>query len=278
MPFKILENRRLTPNTMSMLVSAPRIAAAHKAGQFVILRAHEKGERIPLTVAEKDSDLGTIRLIFQTIGKSTRLLAEKKAGDWLPDVAGPLGSPTHIECYGRVICVSGGIGAAAAYPIAAAFKKVGNYVVSILGAQRADLLILEKELLQCSDELEICTDDGSRGRAGLVTIPLKERIDTDRPDFVLAVGPLPMMRAVAELTRQEKIPTMVSLNSVMIDGTGMCGGCRVEVGGHTRFTCVDGPEFDAHQIDFAVAAKRLKLYHEHEKCSLDRYMDQTKRS
>lgn len=279
MSYAVTEKKTLTKNVYEITVAAPRVARKHEPGQFVLLRVHEKGERIPLTVADKDPKKGTITLIFQVVGKTTQLLSELKVGDVILDVAGPLGNPTHLERFGTVICVSGGVGTAAIYPMAKALKAMGNHVVSILGAQSQTLLILESEMQKASNELLITTDDGSKGEKGFVTGALKKILErSEKPGCVIAIGPLPMMRAVAELTRPLNIKTIASFNTIMIDGTGMCGGCRVNVKGKAQFTCVDGPEFNAHEVDFDAVAKRLKAYCEQEKCSLDRYLQGQKKS
>lgn len=264
--YTITKTEELSPGVKLFVVQAPLIARKCRPGQFVILRIDEDGERIPLTIADFDRDAGTITLIFQEVGHSTRQLGTLAAGDSLLDLAGPLGKPTHIEKFGTVVCVGGGIGVAPVYPIARAFKEAGNKVVSIIGARNADLLIMEKEMAAVSDVLHITTDDGSKGRKGLVIHPLQEMIDAgEKIDLVMAIGPVIMMRSVANVTKPYNIPTVVSLNPIMVDGTGMCGGCRVSVGGKNQFACVDGPEFDAHQVDFDGLMVRQRMYHEHEK-------------
>jgi ferredoxin--NADP+ reductase len=263
---RILESKALSCEVFRMRIEAPLIAAEHRPGQFVILQLSEFGERIPLTIADADPAAGTITVIFQAVGKTTHLLAERRAGDQIPTVVGPLGTPTHIEKFGTVVGVGGGIGAAPLYPIARGMKAAGNRLVVILGARRADLLLLEDEMRAVADELIVCTDDGSRGRKALVTDPLKEVCArTPRPDLVVAIGPPVMMKFCAQATRPFGVPTVVSLNTIMVDGTGMCGGCRVTVGGKTRFVCVDGPEFDGHQVDFDLLTKRLRVYLDMEK-------------
>ncbi len=270
--FKIVQTRWLGPGVKRLEVQAPRIAAKQKPGQFVIVRVHDHGERIPLTIAASDVDAGTISLIVQGIGKTTRLINMLGAGDSLLDVAGPLGLPSHIDKFGSVVVIGGGVGAAIAWPTARALKQAGNHVVTILGARTSELVLLQEELSACSDQLLITTDDGSLGRKGLVTDVLKELLVGEQPpDFVLAIGPIPMMRGVAEVTRPFNVPTVVSLNSIMVDGTGMCGGCRVSVGGAAKFACVDGPEFDAHQVDFGVLAARASAYREAEQEALARF-------
>jgi ferredoxin--NADP+ reductase len=272
--FRILETRQLSPDVKLFRIDAPRIARKRQAGQFVIVRVHDHGERIPLTIADSDPDGGHVTLIVQGIGKTTKLLNSLEKGDAISDVVGPLGSPSEIERFGTVAVIGGGVGTAIAYPTAVALKNAGNRVISILGGRTRELVILEDEVRKTSDEVRVVTDDGSYGEKGLVTDALQAVIDSGtRLDYVLAIGPIPMMRAVAEVTRPHGIRTVVSLNSIMIDGTGMCGGCRVTVGGKSRFACVDGPEFDAHQVDFAVLAQRNSMYREAEARSLKRFME-----
>ena len=262
--FEILSNDTLAPNLHRLVVRAPRIAQARRPGQFVIVRADRGEERIPLTIGDADPASGTITLFIQAIGASTRKIVAIPAGGSLRDVAGPLGQPTQIEKWGRVACVGGGVGTAVLYPLAKALAAAGNEVTTIIGGRSGQYIILADELAAFSSELLITTEDGSRGRKGFVTAELAELIaDPARaPRVVLAVGPVPMMRAVAELTRPHGIETVVSLNPIMIDGTGMCGGCRVVVGGESRFACVDGPEFDGHLVDFDNLGARLATYRE----------------
>lgn len=245
-----------------MEIEAPLIAQERKPGQFIILQIDtERGERIPLTIADADAAKGTITLIFQTVGRTTHLLAEMQVGDTVPALLGPLGRPTHIAKVGHVVCVGGGIGVAPVHPIAQAMKAAGNRVTIIMGARTKELLILEAEMGKIADELIVLTDDGSYGRKGLVTQPLKELCErTPKPDLVVVAGPPIMMKFCAETTRPFAVPTVCSLNTIMIDGTGMCGGCRVTVGGETKFVCVDGPEFDGHLVDFDNMMKRLRAY------------------
>ncbi|MBP7495507.1 MAG: sulfide/dihydroorotate dehydrogenase-like FAD/NAD-binding protein [Spirochaetales bacterium] len=273
---KILSKKQLSEEVFRIVVEAPLIAEARKPGQFVIVQRNgEYAERIPLTIADADPVKGTITLIFQTVGKSTHKLAELKEGDFIQNILGPLGRPTHIERFGKVVCVGGGIGAAPMYPIAQGMKDAGNYLVVILGARTKDLLIMEEEMKALADELIVVTDDGSYGRKALVTEPLKELCESsDPPNCVVAIGPPIMMKFCAETTRPFGIKTIVSLNTIMIDGTGMCGGCRVMVGGETKFVCVDGPEFDGHLVDFNNMMLRLGAYKEveqkaHEECHLE---------
>ncbi len=272
--FRILETRQLSPDVKLFQIDAPRIARKRQAGQFVILRVHDHGERIPLTIADSDPEAGHVTLIVQGIGKTTKLLNSLEKGDAISDIVGPLGSPSEIERFGTVAVIGGGVGTAIAYPTAVALKNAGNRVISILGGRTRELVILEDEVRKTSDEVRVMTDDGSYGEKGLVTDALQAVIDSGaRLDYVLAIGPIPMMRAVAEVTRPHGIRTVVSLNSIMIDGTGMCGGCRVTVGGKSRFACVDGPEFDAHQVDFAVLAQRNSMYRAAEARSLKQFLD-----
>ena len=256
-----------------MTVRAPLIAEERKPGQFVILQLDDNfGERIPLTIADADPVEGSITLVFQTVGKTTHRLALLSEGDKIENLVGPLGQPTHIEKVGTVVCVGGGIGVAPLHPIAQGMKRAGNRVVIIIGARTKDLVILEDRMRAIADELIICTDDGSYGRKALVTAPLKELCERDlKPDLAVAIGPPIMMKFCAETTRPFGVPTVVSLNSIMIDGTGMCGGCRVTVGGETKFVCVDGPEFDGHKVDFDNMMKRMRAYKGSEAKAHDRY-------
>jgi ferredoxin--NADP+ reductase len=264
--YKITAKRRITPDVFMFKVLAPDIARKRKAGQFIIYRIDEEGERIPLTIADADADEGTLTLYFQTVGTSTLKLAALEEGDTILDVVGPLGTPTHIEKYGTVVCVGGGIGVAPVYPIAEVMKEAGNKVISIIGARTKELLIMEEEMGAVSDELLVCTDDGSYGEKGFVTDVLQGLIDRgEKIDLVVAIGPVVMMKFVSKVTEPYKIKTMVSLNSIMIDGSGMCGGCRVTIGGETRFVCVDGPEFDGHQVDYDELIQRQSIYLPEEK-------------
>lgn len=270
--FRVIDARWLAPDVKRFAIEAPRIAARQRPGQFVIVRVHEHGERIPLTIADSDTTRGTITLIVQGIGKTTRLINMLDEGQYLLDVIGPLGNPSEVRRYGTVVVIGGGVGTAIAWPTARALKGAGNRVLSILGARSGRFILLENELRAVSDRLFVTTDDGSYGCHGLVTDKLRELIERgERIDFVLAIGPIPMMRGVAEMTRPHGIPTMVSLNSIMVDGTGMCGGCRVLVGGRAKFACVDGPEFDAHQVDFDVLAQRNAMYRAAERDALERF-------
>jgi ferredoxin--NADP+ reductase len=270
--FEIVEARYLAPDVKRFRIRAPLIAKYRKPGQFVIVRVHEAGERIPLTIASSDAADGTITLIVQGIGKTTKHLNTLEAGAAVHDVVGPLGRPGDIRKVGTVVVIGGGVGAAIAYPTAVAHHDIGNRVVTILGGRTRDLVILEDEMRAVSDEMIVTTDDGSYGRKGLVIDPLNERLAEGwRPDLVMCVGPIPMMRAVAEATRPYGIETIASLNPIMVDGTGMCGGCRASVGGKTVFVCVDGPEFDAHQVDFGLLALRNRTYLMQEREALARF-------
>jgi ferredoxin/flavodoxin---NADP+ reductase len=265
---RILEKRSLTPVTRLFRVHAPLIAAAAQPGQFVIVRVREGGERIPLTIADYDRDAGVVTIVVQEVGVTTRLLGALAEGDDLLDIVGPLGEVPEIPVHGHIVGVAGGFGAAALLSIMRALKAGGERTTVIFGAREKDLLILTEELQEACDNLELCTDDGSVGFKGFVTARLEQLIEGEgpgRPDCVVAIGPMPMMRAVAETTRGPGIPTLVSLDPLMIDGTGMCGGCRVTVGGEVKFACVDGPIFDAHQVDFDEAVVRSKMYVKEEK-------------
>ncbi len=270
--FRILGAGFIAPGIKRFVIEAPRIARKHQAGQFVILRLNQQGERIPLTIESADPVRGTISIVVQSIGKTTHQLNALEAGDGILDVVGPLGKPSVIEKFGTVVVVGGGVGTALAYPTTAALKAAGNRVLSIVGGRNQDLVILEKEMRAVSDELYITTDDGSYGEKGLVTDKLRQLLAAEPIHLVLAVGPIPMMKAVADLTRDEKIHTVVSLNPIMIDGTGMCGGCRVLIGHKSQFACVDGPEFDAHEVNFDVLIQRNRMYRDAEKRSLDEYL------
>jgi len=267
--FKILHAEFLAPGIKRFTIDAPRIARKQKPGQFVILRVYEEGERIPITIERSDPQRGAINIVVQSAGKTTHLLNSLASGDSILDVVGPLGKPSHIEKFGTVVVMGGGVGTAMAYPTAAALKQAGNRVISIVGARTKELVILERELREVSDTLLVTTDDGTYADKGFVTDKLRQLIENGtRLDLVLAVGPIPMMRAVADMTRAHGIRTIVSLNPIMIDGTGMCGGCRVLVDGKSEFACVDGPEFDASRIDFAVLVERNAMYRAAEQKSM----------
>jgi len=257
---KIVEKKQLSENVVKFVVEAPMIAKSRKPGNFVILRIGSKGERIPLTIVDSDIERGTITLIVQNVGVSSGKLCQLNEGDEITDLVGPLGKATHIHQAGTVLALGGGVGIAPLYPIVEAMKKAGNRVITVLAARNKDLLILEEEMRQWSDEVIVMTDDGSYGRKGLVTEGAEEVIKREKVDECIAIGPAIMMKFCALLTKKYDIPTQVSLNTIMVDGTGMCGACRVTVNGETKFTCVDGPEFNAHQIDFDEMLKRLQAY------------------
>jgi len=270
--FKIVEARFLSPDVKLFRITAPRIAKRQKAGQFVILRVDETGERIPLTIAESDPQAGTVTIVVQGIGKTTKMLNQLEAGQAIADVVGPLGKASEIRNYGTCVVIGGGVGTAIAYPTAMALKKAGNHVITIIGGRNSQLVILEDEIRAFADEIIITTDDGSYGEKGLVIDPLQRMIAAGKKvNYVLAIGPIPMMRAVADVTREHGIKTVVSLNPIMVDGTGMCGGCRVLVAGKSQFACVDGPEFDAHQVDFDILTQRNAMYRDSERQSLERH-------
>lgn len=270
--YKILTKEVLAPSLYLFDIEAPMVARKAAAGQFVILRIHEEGERIPLTIADFNREQGTITCVFQEVGKTTRELGTLNQGDYIRDFVGPLGEPSHIEYFGKVVCVGGGVGVAPVHPIARALKEAGNEVIGIIGARTRELLFWEDKMKVACTELRITTDDGSYVRKGFVTDVLKEVIEEKgNINLCVAIGPLPMMRAVSNLTRDYNIKTIVSLNSVMVDGTGMCGCCRVTVGGQTKFACVDGPEFDGHQVDFAEMARRSVIYKSQEQLAMDKY-------
>jgi ferredoxin--NADP+ reductase len=265
---KIFSATFIAPNIKRFTIEAPKIALKRKAGQFVIIRLNDVGERIPLTIADSDSEKGTIDIIVQGIGKTTKELNSLEAGDFINDVVGPLGKASHIENFGTAVSIGGGVGTAIAYPTAVALKQAGNHTISIIGGRTKEFVILENEMKKVCDEVYVTTDDGSYGKHGFVTDQLKELIEKRKIDFVLAIGPIPMMKAVADVTREKGIQTVVSLNPIMVDGTGMCGGCRALVDNKTVFVCVDGPEFDAHKVDFKTLMTRNYSYLMEEKVSL----------
>ncbi len=272
MPFNIIDKEELVSTIHLMKIHAPRIARKALPGQFVILRIDETGERIPLTIADFDMEEGSITMIFQAVGKTTTQLSMLKTGDELADFTGPLGNPAHIENFGTVVLVGGGVGVAPVFPQARAFKDAGNKVISIIGARSANLLLWEDRMRETSDELYITTDDGTKGHHGFVTDIVKKILESGTPvDRVVAIGPPVMMRAVAGVTRPFNVKTIVSLNSIMVDGTGMCGSCRVLVANETKFACVDGPEFDAHLVDFTLLMNRLTIYQPEEKSAFEKY-------
>jgi ferredoxin--NADP+ reductase len=266
---KIFSATFIAPNIKRFTIHAPKIALKRKAGQFVIIRINEIGERIPLTIADSNSEKGTIDIIVQGIGKTTKELNALQSGDFIADVVGPLGKPSHIENFGTIVSIGGGVGTAIAYPTAVALKQAGNHTISIIGGRTKEFVILEDDMRKVCDEVFITTDDGSYGKHGFVTDQLKELIDNKKIDFVIAIGPIPMMKAVADVTRGKEIKTVVSLNPIMVDGTGMCGGCRATVDNKTVFVCVDGPEFDAHKVDFKTLMTRNQSYLMEEKESLE---------
>ncbi len=265
MGYKILAKKEICPNQFEMTVFAPYVVRNAKAGQFIIFRADKNGERVPLTIADVDKEKGELTIVFMAVGYSTKALAELNVGDEVADVVGPLGKPTDIKKYGTVVCLAGGYGAAPCYLIAKAFKEAGNKVYMIMGARNKDLIFWADKMKDACSELFITTDDGSMGEKGFVTGVLERLMGQEKIDYAIAVGPMPMMRAVAELTRDKGIYTEASMNPIMVDGTGMCGACRITVGGEVKFACVDGPDFDAHKIDFDEVINRTKIYKDQEK-------------
>ncbi len=257
---KIVAKEHFSEKVVKLVVEAPLIARARKAGHFVIVRVGEKGERIPLTIAAADVEAGTITLVVQAVGKSSSKLCALNPGDYITDVVGPLGKATHIERFGTVVCCGGGVGCAPLLPIVAAMKAAGNRVITVLAARTKELIILEEQMREHSDEVIIMTDDGSYGQKGLVTQGVEEVINREKVDLCVTIGPAVMMKFVSQLTQRYHVPTVASLNTIMVDGTGMCGACRITVGGKTRFVCIDGPEFDAHQVDFDEMLMRLSSY------------------
>ena len=257
---KIVSKEYFSEKVVKLVVEAPMIAKSRRAGHFVIVRSGDKGERIPLTIADADVANGTITLVIQAVGKSTEKICALNPGDYLTDVVGPLGQATHIENFGTVVCCGGGVGVAPLLPIIKAMKEAGNKVISVLAGRSKDLIILEDQVAQYSDEMIIMTDDGSYGKKGLVTNGVEEVINREKVDLVVTIGPAIMMKFVALLTKKYNVKTMCSLNTVMVDGTGMCGACRISIGGKTKFVCIDGPEFDAHQVDFDEMLMRLNAY------------------
>ncbi|MEE0996205.1 MAG: sulfide/dihydroorotate dehydrogenase-like FAD/NAD-binding protein [Paludibacteraceae bacterium] len=265
---KIVGKEYFSENVVKLEVEAPLIAKARRAGHFVIVRVGEKGERIPLTIASSDESKGTITLVVQKIGVSSSKLSALNVGDEITDLVGPLGKATHIENFGTVVCAGGGVGVAPMLPIVEALKKAGNRVVTVLAARTKDLVILEEQMRKHSDEVIIMTDDGSYGKKGLVTNGVEEIINREKVDLCVTIGPAVMMKFVSLLTKKYEVPTVASLNTIMVDGTGMCGACRITVGGKTKFVCVDGPEFDAHEVDFDEMLMRLSAYKEEEQNDL----------
>ncbi|MCK4605761.1 MAG: sulfide/dihydroorotate dehydrogenase-like FAD/NAD-binding protein [candidate division Zixibacteria bacterium] len=271
---RVIDNVQIGPMVWKMRVHFPRLVAKAKAGQFVILRVNEQGERVPMSIAGIDRENGALTIIYQVVGKTSALMTTVHDGGELSDLVGPLGEPSHVDKWGTACVVGGGIGIAPIYPIAQAYKEAGNRLITIIGARSKDILFYEQEHKAVADELHVCTDDGSYGHHGFVSDVLKKLLD-DGVDIgmVMAIGPVPMMRVVANLTRDYSVPTWVSLNPLMIDGTGMCGGCRVLVGGETKFACVDGPDFDGHQVDFDLLTSRLGAYKEQERVAMKRFLD-----
>ena len=271
--FDIKEKKQLASGIFQIVISAPRVAKKALPGQFIILRVDESGERIPLTIKDSDPEAGTVTVVVQVAGKTTSQLSDLSAGDAVLDFVGPLGNPTELpEGKADVVCIGGGVGTACMYPQVKELARQGSDVTVIIGSRTKDLLIMEDELRKFAGELIVCTDDGSYGRKGFVSEPLKDMLEAgERPDLVIAIGPLMMMRAVAEVTRPYGVHTLVSLNPIMVDGTGMCGGCRVTVGGEVKFTCVDGPEFDAHEVDFNELFMRQRYYLDEEKASKEKH-------
>jgi len=269
--FKIVRREEMSDGTVILNeIEAPLIAKKALPGQFVILKANEEGERIPLTMAETDPAKGTITIIYMVVGKSTALFKELQVGDSFQDVIGPLGKATHLEKVGKVVCVGGGTGVAVLHPITRGLKEVGNDVTCIIGSRTKDLLIIEEQMKAASHDLRVCTDDGSYGHHGFVTEVLKDILEEGETKLVVAIGPVPMMKAVSNITKEYDVETLVSLNPIMVDGTGMCGGCRVTIGGETKFACVDGPEFDGHKVDYDELMLRLNAYKkDEEKCLRD---------
>ncbi len=281
MGYKILKKKELCANQYELTIYAPYITKNAKAGQFIILRVSEDGERVPLTIADYNREKGELTIVFMAVGYTTKQLATLNEGDELVDIVGPLGQPTHIKNYGTVVCLAGGYGAAPCYLIAKAFKDAGNKVYMIMGARNKDLIFWQDKMQDACTELFVTTDDGSMGTKGFVTNVMEDIMSKEKIDYAIAVGPMPMMRAVAELTRNKGIKTEASMNPIMVDGTGMCGACRVTVGGEVKFACVDGPDFDAHLIDFDEVINRTKIYKDHEKkrsenCNLYKQADMLK--
>ncbi|KPK30771.1 MAG: ferredoxin-NADP reductase [Nitrospira bacterium SG8_3] len=275
--FEILKRQEMADGTVVLNeISAPKIARNAKPGQFVMLKANETGERIPLTMADTNAKKGTLTVIYQVVGKSTALFKSLQVGDRFQDVIGPLGKPTHLEKVGTVLCVGGGTGVAVIHPITRGLKEIGNHVIAIIGARTKDLLILEDKMKAASHELHVCTDDGSYGHHGFVTDVLKEVLEKEDVKLVVGIGPVPMMKFVTKMTAEYNVKTLVSLNSIMVDGTGMCGCCRVSVGGKTQFACVDGPEFDGHLVDFDELGQRLDAYKQEEQRAYEKYLHECK--
>ena len=275
---KIVDKEYFSDNVVKLVIEAPAIAKSRKAGHFIILRVGSKGERIPLTIVGSDTEKGTITIIVQKMGVSSIKLVNLEVGDYITDVVGPLGNATHVEKVGTVLASGGGVGVAPLLPIVDAFKKAGNKVITVLAARTKELVILEEQIREFSDEVIIMTDDGSYGKKGLVTNGMEEVIKREKIDLAVTVGPAIMMKFVSLLTKKYKIHTLASLNTIMVDGTGMCGACRVTVGGKTKFVCVDGPEFDAHQVDFDEMLSRLSAYNKQEEQAYNHYIDKYRKA
>lgn len=265
MGYKIVSKKEICPNQYELVIEAPFVVRNAKAGQFIIFRVEENGERVPLTIADVDKEKGLLTIVYMAVGYTTKKLAKLNVGEEILDLTGPLGVPTHTEKVGTVICVAGGYGAAPCYLIAKAFKEAGNKVYMVMGARNEKLIFWEHKMKQASDELFITTDDGTKGRKGFVTGVVEELMNKEKIDLVMAVGPMPMMRAVCNLTKPSQIKTIVSMNPIMVDGTGMCGACRLTVDGKTKFACVDGPDFDGHLVDFDEVIARTSIYKTQEK-------------
>ncbi len=270
---KIVEKEQLNTNVVKLVIDAPRIAQKRKAGHFVIVKINKKGERIPLTIADADPDKGTITLVIQKVGVTSHKLSLMEKGDYIDDVVGPLGHATEISDVGTVLCAGGGVGIAPLLPIARAFKEAGNRVLSVLAARSRDLIILEDEMRECSDEVIIMTDDGSYGKQGLVTHGMEEILDREKVNLAVTIGPAIMMKFASLTTKKYNVPTIASLNTIMVDGTGMCGACRVTVDGKTKFVCVNGPEFDAHKIDYDEIIMRLGAYEDQERKDYEKFIE-----
>ncbi|OGC90977.1 MAG: ferredoxin-NADP reductase [candidate division Zixibacteria bacterium RBG_16_53_22] len=271
---RVLENVQIGPLNWKMLVDVPKLVSKAKPGQFVIVRVNEHGERVPMSIAGLDKEQGVLTIIYQVVGKTSALMTTVTAGGEILDCVGPLGLPTHVENWGTAITVGGGIGIAPIYPIAQAWKAAGNKLYTIIGARSKNILFYEEEHRRVADKLLVCTDDGSYGHHGFVSDVLKQMLDSgEKIGMIIAIGPVPMMRVVSNLTRPYGVPTWVSLNPLMVDGTGMCGGCRVALGNTTKFACVDGPDFDGHQVDFDLLTKRLAAYKEQERQSMHRFLE-----
>jgi ferredoxin--NADP+ reductase len=270
---KVLDNQQIGPANWKMTVHIPKLVAKAKAGQFVIIRVNDTGERVPMSIGGLDRENGNLTIIYQVVGKTSALMTTVPAGGEISDCVGPLGIPSHVENWGTVVLIGGGIGIAPIYPIAQAWKAAGNKVITILGARSKDILFYEAEHKAVADEIYVCTDDGSYGQKGFVSDALQKLIDGGvKIGMVMAIGPVPMMRVVANLTKKYEIPTWVSLNPLMVDGTGMCGGCRVKIGNETKFACVDGPDFDGHLVDFDMLTKRLSSYKEQERAAMKHFI------